>query len=916
MSRLAYRILLLALPGDFRSRFATRMAAAFERSLADAVARRGVAGWLAAWRWAAVDFVETCAVAWRDRLRRPAVESTVTHEPQRPERAVSSYRHPAIVSPPDPEPMTTFLQDLKYTFRSLRHASGFTAVSVLTLALGIGAVTAIFSVVNAVLLQPLPYDDPEELVLLWSRNPSQGQERYFVAPMDLNDWRYQNSTFRQMGGFWPTHYTLTQPDADPARLRGVLVTGEFFNLLGATPSLGRTFGPDDEGPDTGALAVLSHSLWMGRFNGDEEIVGKAITLDGSPIDVVGVADPGFAFPEDAEVWLNVNWDIATAQVRFARWMSAVGRMQPGITPELAQADMDVITARLAEEYPASNQGWSSTLSPMHEVVVGDVRPALLVLLGATGLILLIACANVANLQLSRSETRQREVAVRAALGANRVRIGRQLITESLGLAVVGSIIGVGIAWASLKILVAISPPNLPRVESIAIDGAVLAFACVSTILTGVLFGVAPAYRLLGADMNETLKEGTKGTSGNEKLKLRNSFVVMEVALAVMLVIGAGLLIRSFGNLQAFDPGFNSQGVLTLMLDLPGGSYADNAAVTQFYRDLEERLAALPDVTVASMTSTLPLDESVDYYSAFNIPDREPPPPGEQNQTYFRQVGHDFFRTMGVQLLAGRAFTEQDRDDAPGVVVINEMMAKQFWPDDDPIGEMLTGTQQTYGPLGSMLKNEVEIVGVVEDVRYAGIRESPQPSLYFPTRQAPFRRMTMLLHTNRETEAVLGSAKAAVAEIDPALPVTRIASMEQILERSVAQDRFSMLLLLLFGSAALVLAAVGIYGVLSYNVEQRTRELGIRMALGAGGGEVRGLVLRQATLLIALGIGIGLAGAFALSRVLESQLFGVSARDPLTFAGVAALLAAVAFTASYLPARRATSVDPIVALRNE
>jgi putative ABC transport system permease protein len=391
---------------------------------------------------------------------------------------------------------------------------------------------------------------------------------------------------------------------------------------------------------------------------------------------------------------------------------------------------------------------------------------------------------------------------------------------------------------------------------------------------------------------------------------------MEVALAVMLVIGAGLLIRSFGNLQAFDPGFNAGGVLTLMLDMPRGTYPDDATVAQFYRRLEERLRALPDVQAASLTSTLPLEESVDYYSSFTLPDREPPPPGEVNQAYFRQVGHDFFRVMGVQLLAGRGFTEQDREDAPGVVVINETLAQQYWPDEDPVGERISGTAQRFGPLGVMLKDEVEIVGVVEDVRYVGLRDSPQPSLYFPVQQAPFRRMTVVLRTDRDPSALTGSVRAAVAELDAELPISRIATMEHVLDRSVAQDRFSMLLLLLFGASALVLAAIGIYGVLSYNVEQRTRELGIRMALGAAAGEVRTLVLRQATLMIGVGIVVGLAAAFLLSRVLESQLFGVSSHDPLTFGGVAVLLAAIAFAASYLPARRATSVDPIVALRNE
>jgi putative ABC transport system permease protein len=946
MSGRLYRLLLLLLPRDFRHRFGSEMAAAFDDALVDARARRGLVGFLGVWRLALIDLIETRLATGLRRHAAPR-RSPSTRRPKLLDHGGRSGRRVAAgdrrggtgspdwnetpdwqqtaasekpfarrESPVRKEPMDAILQDIRHTARSLRRAPGFTTVAALTLALGIGAVTALFSVVNAVLLEPLPYDDAEELMLLWARNPAQGQDRYFVSPQDFHDWRAQNGSFRQLAGFWPTHYTLTAPEAEAARLRLTMASGHFFGVLGAEPLLGRLHGLDDEAAAAASSVVLSHALWRNRFHGDPGIVGQSLMLNGAPYEVVGVAEPGFEFPEGTELWMNMAWDMATIQSRNARWMSVIGRREPETTLATAQADIDVVTSRLAQQYPASNEGWSATMAPLHEVIVGDARPALLVLMGATALILLIACANVANLQLSRAETRQREVAVRSALGANRSRLARQLITESLILATVGALAGLALAWAALRLLVVIGPANLPRLENVRIDGLVLACAAASTIVTGLVFGLAPVFRLLGADVNETLKEGTRGTAGHEKLKLRNSFVIMEVALAVMLVIGASLLIRSFGNLQAFDPGFNRERVLTLMLDLPRGSYGDDAQVARFYQTLEERLAALPDVQAASVTSTLPLDESVDYYSAFTIEGREPPPLGEQNQAYFRQVGHDFFRTMGVTLLAGRAFSERDREDAPGVVVINETLARQFWPDSDPIGERLTGTQQRFGPLGVMLNDEVEIVGVVDDIRYVGLRESPQPSLYFPYRQAPFRRMTVVVRTSRDPELVIGAVRVAVAEIDPDLPVTRLAAMAQVMEQSVARDRFSMLLLMLFGATALVLANVGIYGVLSYSVAQRSRELGIRMALGAHRGVVRGMVLRQALRLIGVGVAVGLAAAMALSRVLESQLFGVSARDPLTFAGVAVLLATVALAASYLPARRATSVDPIVALRNE
>lgn len=936
MARRLYRLLLWSLPRRFRRAHGESMAAAFHDALQDARARRGNRGVVDAWRLALVDLAATFFAVWRDSARRllsPAARRAGGASPRRPLPGRPSFPDrrcrpgrsslPGLRSLPDrpslplPDraPMSSFLQDVKYSLRSLRSAPGFLAVAVLTLALGIGAVTAIFSVVHAVLLQPLPYDNPDELVVLWSRNPEQGQERYFVSPQDFHSWRTQSSAFEQMAGFWPTHHTLTSPDHEAERLRSTMVSGEFFDLLGARPFRGRTLRREDEGEDAGFVVVLSHSLWRNRLNGDETIVGRALTLDGASYEVVGVTEPGFELPEGTELWMNMPWDMATVQSRYARWMTVIGRLGPDATVQDARADMEVVTARLAQAYPSTNEGWSATMAPLHQATVGDADTALIVLLGATGLILLIACANVANLQLSRAETRQREVAVRSALGADRGRIGRQLLTESTVLAGLGAAFGLLAAWASVRLLVALSPADLPRIEQVGINGAVLLFASTSTIATGILFGLAPALRLARTDMTETL-EGAKSSASSGRLRLRNALVVVEVALAVMLVTGAGLLIRSFGNLRAFDPGFNAGGVLTLMLDLPGGSYGDDAQVANFYQRLEERLAAIPGVQGASVTSTLPLDESVDYYASFTIVDREPPPPGEQHQAYFRQVGHDFFRVMGMQLRAGRAFTEADRADAPGVVIINETLARQYWPDGNPLGERLTDTYDRFGPLGVMLHDEVEIVGVVEDVRYVGLRESPQPSLYFPYRQAPFRRMTVVVRTGDDPQALASSIRAGVRGLDADLPVTRVATMEQVLGRSVAQDRFSTLLLLLFGASALLLAAVGIYGVLSYNVEQRTRELGIRMALGAAGSEVRGLVLRQALVMIGLGISAGLVAALALSRVLESQLFGVGARDPLTFAGVAVLLATIAFAASYLPARRATSVDPVVALRNE
>jgi putative ABC transport system permease protein len=466
----------------------------------------------------------------------------------------------------------------------------------------------------------------------------------------------------------------------------------------------------------------------------------------------------------------------------------------------------------------------------------------------------------------------------------------------------------------VQLLKVFGPSELPRIDQIALDARVAAFAVAGTLLTGLLFGLAPIVHLLRTNLQDSLKDGSKGSAGVVSLRLRNAFVVAQVALAVMLVIGSGLLIRSFSNLSNTDPGFEAAGVLTMELDLPSASYADDEAVAAFYAAFSQRLQALPGVSTASMTSSLPLGESLDYLSSFLIANREPPPPGEQNRTYYRQVGHDFFKTMGIPLVKGRHFTAADRADAPGAVIINEAMARQFFPDEDPIGEVLTQTQQRYGPLGAMLLNEVEVVGVVRDVRYVGLKEEPQPSLYFPHQQAPFRRMTVILRTATDPTSMIAAARYELAEIDPDMPISRIQSMEQVLADSIAQERFAMLLLGVFALTALTLAAVGIYGVLSYNVEQRTRELGIRIVLGADASDVREYVLRRSLWLVGGGILIGLVGAFSLSRILVSQLYGVASTDLITFISVPILLALVALVASYTPAQRATRVDPIVALR--
>jgi len=805
------------------------------------------------------------------------------------------------------------LQDVRYALRALRKNPMFALVSIATLAIGIGALTAIFSVVNAVLVRPLPYDDPDQLVMVWERNEGQGVEKSDVSPGALGDWREQNVTFEGLAGFWPNTVTIRDREDTPQRASSALVTADFFPLLGATAALGRVFAPEEGVPGAATSVVVSNGFWRRTLGADPDVIGQSLTIEEQPITVIGVMPADFAFPEGVDLWTNVNFPL---QGRFGRWMNVVGRMKPEVGLEAASGDMRALAGRIATEYPTSNAGWSVTLAGLHEIVVGDTAPALMVLLGATAAVLLIACANVANLLLTQSEVRHREIAVRAALGAGRARLIRQLLTESVVLACGGTLVGIGLAWAALRGLVALGPAGLPRLSEISIDGTVLLVAFAATVVTGVIFGIAPALRLLRSDLQLALREGAKGSVGAERVRLRNLFVIGQLALATVLVIGAGLLLRSFAALQATDPGFNPPGVLTLQINLSNQAYPNDDDVSQFYAQLLDRAGDLPGVIAAGIASALPMGESLDYQSEFRIADQPPPLPGEQLLAYFRQVDPDFFRTLGIALQEGRGLERMDDTEAPGVVVVNRAFADQFFPGINAVGEKLTNTAARYGPLGAMLFNDVEIVGVLDDVRYAGLRVDASPSIYFPHRQAPFRLMNLVLRTDGDPRSLIGSVRDTLQALDASIPVSRTETMEQMVATSLSADRFSMLLAGAFGAMALLLASVGIYGVLSYTVEQRTKELGIRMALGADSGEVRGLVMRHGARLTAISIGLGLVGALWLTRFMASQLYGVNPNDPLTFAGVALVLATIAALACWVPVRRATRVDPVVALRED
>lgn len=738
-----------------------------------------------------------------------------------------------------------------------------------------------------------------------------------VSPMDFDDWRTMNATFEAMAAFWPTTGTVTEQDGNPTRVRLVHTTEDFFETMGASSLLGRTFNPDD-GPGSTAVAVLSHGFWQRRFGGDPSVVGTAITLDGGPMEVIGVLRAEHTFPDATDMWVNMTWPMQI-QSRASRWMSAVGRLDDGQDLAAARTDMVSVAARVEQANPDSNRGWTVTLGSLHDEMVGDTRTALFVLLGATGFILLIACANVANLLLSRSEVRAREIAVRVAFGAGRGRLIRQLITESLVLSGLGALLGLALAQVGVRVLLALAPVTLPRADTISLDGTVLSVVAGISLFTGVLFGLAPIVRLLRSDVHSSIRDGTRSTAGVGRHRIQNTFVVAQFAMALMLVVGAGLLVRSFQNLRQLDPGFASSGVLTLELDLSTSVAETDQDVIDFYERYERRLSELPGVLAVGDATTLPLGEALDYNQGFSIVDHEIPMELEP-RTFLRPVSPGFLEAMRTPVVAGRGFDATDRADAPGVVLINETFASRFFPDEDPVGERVGDMRMRYGPLGGLHLagniTESEIVGVVKDVRYDGLRADPVPALYFSGLQTSIRRRTIAVRAQGNPATLVSAVRQELAAMNPSVALTNIQGMDDVLADAQSGDRFSTLLLTLFGLVALLLASVGVYGVLAYAVEQRTGELGIRMALGADRGDVRGLVLVDGVRLVVVGLGVGLVGAFAVSGLLASQLFGVTPRDPTIYGTVTVVLLLVGVAASFIPAWRATRVDPVVAMRAE
>jgi len=825
---------------------------------------------------------------------------------------VPAYRrqalHPPFRAGKDGETMETLWQDLRYGFRMLARNPGFTAVAVLTLALGIGANTAIFSVVNAVLFQPLDYEEPDRLYLLWTTNPGWARPESASLP-DFLDWREQNQVFEDLAAISRRSLNLTG-DGEPERLIGSYVSSSFFSLLRVQPSAGRGFLPGEDAPGAEHVAVLGYGLWQRRFGADPSLVGKTISLNGNDHTVVGIAPEDFQLFQGTDLWLPLALDASQPQFgRRSDFLRVLGRLKPDVREDRAQAEMTTIAKRLEQEYPQTNTNIGVVLVPLHEHFVGNVRPALLVLLGAAGFVLLIACANVANLLLARAASREKEVAIRAALGASRFRLVRQLLTESVLLALLGGSGGLLLAMWGTDGLVRLSPAGLPRLNEIAVNEWVLGFTLLVSVIAGVLFGLVPALHASRLEMHESLKEGGRGSADQGgRRRLRSVLVVSEVALALMLLIGAGLMITSVYRLQQVSPGFNTENLLVGRVNLPAAKYSNPSEILGFSEQLIERLEGMPGIRAVTTTDDYPLSSG--SYLSFVVEGRPAPPPSQVVDAIVISVTPGYHRALGILLVRGRAFTRQDGPGDRLVVVINQAMAKKHFPSEDPIGQRLAYD----GPDGQ--PNWREIVGVVADVRHEGLDQDAYPEFHMPFSQKPSRGMTVLVRTESDPSALVGAVRGAVQAIDPNQPVYAVRTMDTILSRSVAQQRFTMVLLGMFATVALVLAAIGIYGVISYSVSRRTHEIGIRMALGAQPRDIFRLVVGQGMVLTLIGVGVGLAGAFALTRFLESLLFGVSATDPATFAGVALLLAAVALLACYLPARRATKVDPLVALRYE
>ena len=803
--------------------------------------------------------------------------------------------------------MKTLWQDLRYGARMLLKNPGFTLIAVITLALGIGANALIFSVVNAVLLRPLPFKEPERLIMIRETKIPQFPE-FSVSPGNFLDWKRRNTVFERLVAINTPSFNLIGT-GDPEQISGMRVTDGFFAMLGAKPELGREFLPEEDQPDRNNVVILSHGLWQRRFGGDPKIINQTITLSGRIYTVIGVMPATFSFGgRETALWTPMGFTSDDAQNHGGHFLSAIGQLKPGAKLEQARSEMSAIAGQLAQEYPDANAGWNVKLLPLQEFIVRSVETALLVLLGAVAFVLLIACANVANLLLARAAGREKEIAIRTALGAGRARIVRQLLTESALLALAGGVAGLLLAKWGTDLLLKLAPQNLPRMSDVSLDGRALAFTAAVTLLTGLIFGLVPALQASKPNLTETMKDagGRGSTEGGRRQFVRGSLVVLEMASALLLLVGAGLLIKSFWRLQRIDPGFNPNNALTASVTLPSRKYPEENQQSAFFQQLLEKVRALPGVQAAGASNVVPLGG--DYVLGFVIEGRPPLPPGAGQSTNYYAVSADYFKAMGIPLLRGRVFTEQDTRNSTRVAVISESMAKRVFPNEDPIGKRI---HVTNGP--TVFR---EIVGIVGDVKHYGLDQDTTLQTYEPYTQQPFSFMTLVVRTAGDPTNLTSAIRNQVLSIDKEQPVSGVRTLEQRVSTSIAQQRFSMLLLGVFAAVAMVLAAVGIYGVLSYAAAQRTHEIGIRMALGARAGNVLKMVIGQGMKLALAGVALGSGAALALTQLMKRLLFGVTAADPMTYVVIALSLTLVALFACWIPARRAAKVDPMVALRVE
>jgi putative ABC transport system permease protein len=813
--------------------------------------------------------------------------------------------------------MENVLQDVRYGIRQLRRNPGFTAIAVITLALGIGANTAIFSVVNGVLLRPLPYPDARRLVTVWEANPKQGYLQQAASPADFMDWKTQNQVFTGIAAFVNWGANLSGGER-PERVNATLVSASLFGVLGVKPLLGRTFVPEDQQVVPGQVAILSYSLWRRRFGADRGLVGRTVNISGRAITVVGVMPPGFRFPGElqadggylnrpAALWFPLSRPPGEWKIRDFHYLQVIARLKPGVNLTQATAQMTSLQRRIMEQHVGVDLGSATTLIPLHLAAVGKVRKVLLILLGTVLFVLLIACVNVANLVLARASARSREFALRAALGAGRRRLVRQLLTESLLLSGLGGALGLVLAELGVQALLVLGPANLPRLNEIHIDSWVLIFTILVSVVTGLLFGLVPAFKASALDLNQPLKEGGWSTGeGIRRNRLRRALLVTEVALAMVLLVGAGLMVQSLARLEEVNPGFDPEHLLTLQMTLAGPEYPKEQQQAAFFHQVLARIRTLPAVTASAATTALPLTGENDGYSV-GIEGRPTGPNSHMLTADYAAVTPEYFRTLGIPLLRGRTFTEHDNEKAAPLVIVNQTFARRYFPNENPIGKRIhVGNDKHPG--------YSEIVGVVGDIRHNGLNTEVNPAMYECYLQSPTPWMDVAVRTASDPMSIATAVRREIAAVDKDEPISKLRTMKQVMAGSVAQPRFRTLLLTMFAFLALILAAVGLYGVMSYTVAQQTQEMGIRLALGATPSDILMLSLSPGILWTVVGIGIGLIFALGLTRVLSSLLYTVRPDDPATFAAVSLLFVAVALLASYIPARRAAKVDPMVALR--